>query len=279
LTLDRPDTLNALDAAAFEALDAHLRALERDEGSVGCVVVRGAGRAFCAGADLKALADAKQPPPTFKPRVIERLASLKQPVIAAVHGVCFTGGLELALACDFIIADATARFADTHGRWGFVGAWGMSQRLPRRIGLPAAKRMMMTARVVEAAEARDLGLVDLLAPEGKLDEALKSFVDEVLANSWFTNFATKRLLIETDGLSLAEGLAHEHYRYPGLAPDHRERIAAFRRSRRLKAAFRVRYFPSKVGGRFSRNAATASGWSALQRTDSDSWARPTSSTD
>jgi len=231
LTLDRPDKLNALDTAAFEALDGHLRALEGDEGSVGCVVLRGAGKAFCAGADLTALADGtEQPPPTFKPGVIERLALLEQPVIAAVHGVCFTGGLELALACDFIVADATARFADTHGRWGFVGAWGMSQRLPRRIGLAAAKRMMMTARVVEAAEAKDLGLVDLLAPEGKLDEVLKGFVDEVLANSRFTNFATKRLLIETEGMSLAEGLAHEHYRYPGIAPDHRERIAAFRRS-------------------------------------------------
>jgi len=230
LTLDRPDKLNALDTAAFEALDAHLSALENEDGKVGCVVLRGAGKAFCAGADLKALGGATDKAPPYKPRVIERLALLRQPVIAAVHGVCFTGGLELALACDFIIADASARFADTHGQWGLVGAWGMSQRLPRRIGIPAAKRMMMTGRVVEAVEAKDLGLIDLLAPEGKLDELLKSFVEELLANSWFTNFATKRLLIETDGMSLAEGLAHEHYRYPGLAPDHRERIAAFRRS-------------------------------------------------
>jgi enoyl-CoA hydratase len=231
LMLDRPDKLNALDTAAFQELDAHLRALEHDEGNVGCVVLRGAGRGFCAGADLNALADAtEKPPPAFKPTVIERLALLKQPVIAAVHGVCFTGGLELALACDFIIADAGARFSDTHGKWGLAGAWGMSQRLPRRIGLSAAKRMMMTSRVVEAPEAGDLGLVDLVAAPGQLDVVLKSFVDELLANSWFTNFAVKRLLIETDGMSLAEGLAHEHYRYPGVAPDHRERMAAFRRS-------------------------------------------------
>ena len=231
LTLDRPDKLNALDTVAFQELDAHLDALEHDEGNVGCVVLRGAGRGFCAGADLNALSDAtEKPPPAFKPTVIERLGLLKQPVIAAVHGVCFTGGLELALACDFIIADATARFADTHGKWGLVGAWGISQRLPRRIGLPAAKRMMMTARVVEATEAKDLGLVDLLAPQGELDEVLTSFVVELLANSWFTNFAVKRLLMETDGMSLADGLAHEHYRYPGVAPDHRERMAGFRRN-------------------------------------------------
>jgi enoyl-CoA hydratase len=231
LTLDRPDKLNALDTSMFEELDAQLGTLEHDE-NVGCVVLRGAGRAFCAGADLKALADTTKPPPppTFKPRVIERLSRLEQPVIAAIHGVCYTGGLELALASDFIVADTTAKFADTHGKWGLVAAWGMSQRLPRRIGLSAAKRMMMTARVVEAAEALQLGLVDLLAPEGQLDEVLNAFVSDLLANSWHTNFAIKRLMIETDGMSLADALAHEHYRYPGNAPDHQERIARFRRS-------------------------------------------------
>jgi enoyl-CoA hydratase len=232
LTLNRPEKLNALDTATFEELDAHLAALEQDEGNIGCVILRGAGKGFCAGADLQVLADpARQPPPpTFKPRIIERLGRIKQPAIAAVHGVCFTGGLELALACDFIVADATSRFADTHGKWGFVSAWGMSQRLPRRIGLPAAKRMMMTSRIVEAAEAHAIGLVDLLAPEGQLDSALQPFVTELLANSWFTNFALKRILIETEGMSLADALSHEHYRYPGNAPDHQERIARFRRS-------------------------------------------------
>jgi enoyl-CoA hydratase len=232
LTLDRPDKLNALDTLTFEELDAHLTSLEQDQGTIGCVVLRGAGKGFCAGADLKALADTSKPPPppTFKPRIIERLALAKQPVIAAIHGVCFTGGLELALACDFIVADTTARFADTHGKWGLVAAWGMSQRLPRRIGLPQAKRMMMTARTVEAAEAKNLGLVDLLAPEGRLDEVLKQFTDELLANSWHTNFAIKRLMIETDGMPLADALSHEHFRYPGNAPDHQERIAKFRRS-------------------------------------------------
>lgn len=230
LTLNRPDKLNAIDTLAFEELDAHLAALEQDEGTTGCVVLRGAGKGFSAGADLNALADPTTlPAPTFKPRVIERLALLKQPVIAVVHGVCFTGALELALACDFIIADATAKFADTHGKWGLVSAWGMSQRLPRRIGTAAAKRLMMTARVVEAAEAKQLGLIDLLAAQGQLDEVLHQFTDELLANSWFTNFAVKRLMRETDGMSLAAGLAHEHFRYPGRAPDHQERIAAFSR--------------------------------------------------
>ncbi|HMK85844.1 MAG TPA: enoyl-CoA hydratase/isomerase family protein [Steroidobacteraceae bacterium] len=232
LTLSRPDKLNALDTAAFEALEAHVAALENEAGKVGCVVLRGEGRAFCAGADLNTLGEATDKPLGYKARIIERLALLKLPVVAAVHGVCFTGGLELALACDFILADTSARFADTHGKWGLVGAWGMTQRLPRRVGLPQAKRMMLTSREVSAVEAKEMGLVDLLAPAGELGELVKGFVAEILANSWFTNAATKQLLIETDGMSLAQGLAHEHYRYPGWAPDHRERMAAFRRGRK-----------------------------------------------
>jgi enoyl-CoA hydratase len=227
LTLNRPDKLNALDTPAFEELDAHLIALEKDD-RIGCVVLRGAGRGFCSGADLKALANASLSP-TFKPGVVQRLGLLPQPVIAAVHGVCLTGGLELALACDFILADTTARFADTHGRWGLVAQWGMSQRLPRRIGIPASKRLMMTGRTVEAEEAANIGLIDILAPEGRLDELLAGFTRDVLANSWHTNFATKQLMRETDGMSLAEGLAHEHDRHPGFAPDHKDRIARFGR--------------------------------------------------
>jgi enoyl-CoA hydratase/carnithine racemase len=226
LTLNRPDKLNALDTQSFEELDACLAALETQTDRIGCVVLRGAGRGFCAGADLNAMGKAP-PPPTFKPGVIERLSRLPQPVIAAVHGVCYTGGLELALACDFILADATARFADTHGKWGLVGAWGLGQRLPRRIGAPAAKRLMMTAKTIGASEAHDLGLVDLLAPEAGLDELLASFAADILANSWHTNFAVKRQMRETDGLSLAAGLAHDHYRYPGYAPDYQERIDRF----------------------------------------------------
>jgi enoyl-CoA hydratase len=226
LTLNRPDQLNALDTAAFEQLNAHLAALESATDHIGCVVLRGAGRAFCAGADLKAMGTVPVPP-TFKPGVVERLGTLPQPVIAAVHGACMTGGLELALACDFIVADASARFADTHGKWGIVGQWGMIQRLPRRIGTAAAKRMMMTSRNVDADEALRLGLIDLLAPAGGLDALLAAFVAEVLANSWHTNFANKRLLRETEGMSLSAGLAHEHYRHPGFAPDYQQRIARF----------------------------------------------------
>lgn len=226
LTLNRPEKLNALDTASFEELDAILAALESETGRIGCVVLRGSGRGFCAGADLGGIG-AGFVDSRFKPTVIERLANLPQPLIVAVHGVCFTGGLELALAADLIVADAGARFADTHGKWGLVGAWGMVQRLPRRIGAAAARRMMFTCAEVGAAEARAMGLVDVLAEAGGLDAAVAALAAQILASSWHTNMATKRMMRETEGMPLAQALAHEHYRYPGFAPDHAERIARF----------------------------------------------------
>lgn len=223
LWLNRPDKLNALDTETFEALEAHLVTLEADD-SIGCVVLRGMGKHFCAGADIGNINSALG---HYKPGVIAYLRQLLKPTVAAVHGVCFTGALELALGCDFIIADATARFADTHGKWGLVGAWGMTQRLPRRISPSAAKSMMLTSRTVGAEEAKALGLIDALAPEGELDALVQRFTGEILANSWFTNAETKRMLLATEGMTLAQGLAHEFERHPGFAPDYQQRIERF----------------------------------------------------
>lgn len=226
LTLNRPDKLNALDTASFEALDAHLAALEGESDRIGCVMLRGAGRGFCAGADLGGIGTAAVAP-GYKAGVIDRLSRLPQPVIAAVHGVCLTGGLELALACDLILADPTARFADTHGKWGLVGQWGMIVRLPRRIGTPAAKRMMMTGRMVGAEEALAIGLVDLLADESGLDALVEETAQAILANSGFTNSAVKRMLAESGAMSLGDALAYERDHHPGFAPDYQDRIARF----------------------------------------------------
>jgi enoyl-CoA hydratase/carnithine racemase len=226
LTLNRPEKLNALDTELFQQLDAHLDALKGQTGTVGCVVLRGAGRAFCAGADLGGVTSTLGP---FKPKVIQKLQNLPQPTVAAVHGVCMTGGLELALGCDFILAEEGARFADTHGKWGLVGSWGMSQRLPRRMGAASAKRMMFTSRIFEAAEAHAMGLVDMLAEAGGLDALLAEFTGEILANSWHTNIETKKLMLATEGMPLANALAYEQYHYPGFAPDFEERVAAFRK--------------------------------------------------
>lgn len=227
LTLNRAEKLNALDTQAFEELALHLGAIAEQPEKIGRVALRGNGRAFCGGADLTALG--RTPiDPRFKPQVVDRIGLLPQLVIAAVHGVCLTGGLELALACDFIIADRTAHFADTHGNWGLVGAWGISQRLPRRIGISRSKHMMMTSKKFGAAEAFEFGLIDLLADEGKLDELLSNFVGGILENSWHTNFKVKRFLRETQGMSLAAGLAYEHFNYPGFVKDHEKRVSSFK---------------------------------------------------
>lgn len=228
LTLNRPDKLNALDERMFEAIDAVAADLEAQTETVGCVVLKGAGRAFCAGVDLGSLG-ARTLPPGYSGQVIERLGRLPQPLIAAIHGVCYTGALELALTCDLIVADPTTRFADTHGKWGLVAGSGMSERLPRRIGMARAQGMTFTARTVGAEEAAAIGLIDVLAPEGGLDGAVAELAAAILANSWFSNIAHKRIMRETAGLPIDAALARGRELAPGRAPDSQERIARFSR--------------------------------------------------
>ena len=232
LTLNRPDKLNALDEATFVALASHVDALEADEG-VACVVLRGAGRSFCAGNDLEDIASGQRSEDVhFRGKTVERLASLPQPVVAAIRGHCFTGGLELALAADLLLASETARFADTHGKWGLTPLWGMSQRLPRRVGIPRAKELMFTSRTVGAEEAGAIGLVDRVVADADFEDALTEWTAAIAANSSFSNRGNKRLLAATDGLCLAEGLQYEREKSPGIAPDAMERIASFSRRKR-----------------------------------------------
>ena len=160
LTLNRPDKLNALNVALFKELHAHAKDIARQPDEIGCVVIKGAGRCFSAGHDLGDIAAGeKLPRPNFQAKVIEVLTQLPQPVISAVHGHCYTGALELALAGDLIVASANAKFADTHGKWALQPVWGISQRLPRKIGNAKATEMMLTARTYTAAQALDMGLV------------------------------------------------------------------------------------------------------------------------
>jgi len=138
LTLNRPEVLNALSPALFVELRSHLDALASATDRIGCVMLAARGRSFSAGNDLKAIqAGETAPSRHFQAETLDALEQLPQPVIAAVQGHCYTGALELALACDLIVAAEDAKFADTHGRWGMSPTWGMSQRLPRRIGLTA----------------------------------------------------------------------------------------------------------------------------------------------
>jgi enoyl-CoA hydratase/carnithine racemase len=228
LTLNRPDKLNALNVELFAALDAHVRAIQKNP--VAIVVLRGAGKCFSAGHDLGDIAAGeKLPEPHYQANVIERLADLPLPVITAVHGHCYTGALELALAGDIVFASANAKFGDTHAKWALTPVWGLSQRLPRRVGTYKAREMMFTCRTYSGAEAAAMGLANMCVPDADFETGLAALTAEIAAQSSFSHAANKRLLRETDGLDLAAGLAHEVYRGEGRGPDMEARIAAFTR--------------------------------------------------
>jgi enoyl-CoA hydratase len=228
LTLNRPEKLNALNVALFAALEAHVIDLEQQTETIGAVIVRGAGRCFSAGHDLADIAAGEHPPrANFQASVIERLANLPQPVISAVHGHCYTGALELALAGDIIFAAESAKFADTHAKWALTPVWGLSQRLPRRVGTYKAREMMFTCQTYSGAQAAAMGLANVCVPEPAFDAELEAYARGILANSWFSHRANKRLLTQTDGLPLDAGLAHEVFRGEGRGPDMEERWAGF----------------------------------------------------
>jgi len=228
LTLNRPEKLNALNVELFSALDNHVAQLAHEERTIGAVILRGAGRCFSAGHDLADIAAGeKLPRPNFQAGIIERLANLPQPVISAVHGHCYTGALELALAGDIVFAAESAKFADTHAKWALTPVWGLSQRLPRRVGTYKAREMMFTCATYSGREAQAMGLANVCVADDVFDAALEAYARGILANSWFSHRANKRLLVETDGLPLEAGLAHEVFRGAGRGPDMEERIGRF----------------------------------------------------
>jgi len=227
LTLNRPEKLNALTVAMFAELREHVLAL-RDDGSVGCVVLRGAGRCFSAGHDLADIGAGESVPSRgWHSETLRLLERLPKPVIAAVHGHCYTGALEVALAADFIIAADDARFGDTHAKWALTPVWGMSQRLPRRVGTATAKRLMFTADMIDAAEAVRIGLAEYAVPAAHFDTEIAALAGRIVANSAFSHAANKRLLDATDGRPLDAGLQWEVLEGEGVGPDMAARIAAF----------------------------------------------------
>ena len=165
LTLNRPQALNALSPTLFVELRAHIDAIAGQTETVGCVVLQAEGRSFSAGNDLRAIqAGETAPTPSFQADTILALERLPQPTIAAVQGHCYTGALELVLGCDLMVCADSARFADTHGKFSMTPLWGMSQRLPRRIGPLRAKEIMFTGRVISGTEAAAIGLANLVVP-------------------------------------------------------------------------------------------------------------------
>ncbi|HEX7929726.1 MAG TPA: enoyl-CoA hydratase/isomerase family protein [Sphingomicrobium sp.] len=229
LTLNRPEKLNALNLAIFEEIAAHLDSL--DYSAVSCMVLEGAGRSFCAGHDLDDLASGTESGAAterLENGLVERLATLPFPLVAKVRGHCYTGGLELVLAADIIIAAATTRFADTHSKFDLVPIWGLTQRLPRRIGMARAKEMMFSARTYSGTEAAAMGLANHAVPDEELDAYVDALCADIARNSARSNREIKKLLVDTDGLSLAAGNAWELHHSPGHGPEFAAMIAAKR---------------------------------------------------
>ena len=226
LTLNRPDKLNAINPALMVDLRNHLDALATDE-SIGCVVLTGAGRSFCAGHDLGAITEGTHAPTKhFEPETIDALENLPQPTIAKIRGHCFTGGLELALGCDLLVGHEEAKLGDTHGQWGLAPIWGMSVRLPERVGRSKAKELMFTSRRISGTDAAEIGLLDHVVPEAELDAFVAGLSAEIAANSWGTNRIAKSLLRAGAERSREQALVHERFLPFGMPKDSRERLKA-----------------------------------------------------
>ncbi|HVH82304.1 MAG TPA: enoyl-CoA hydratase/isomerase family protein [Stellaceae bacterium] len=229
LTLNRPDKLNALTTEMFEALQEHLENLARETRQIGLIILRGAGVNFSAGYDMEEISQAVKAhaKPHYEGEVIEYLANMPQPTLAAVQGQCSTGALELALACDLIVAGESAQFSEVYARRGLTPIWALSLRLPRRVGSARAREMIYTCRAYNGREAEHLHLANFCFPDSELDAELTKLSAEILSNSWYANQVCKRILIETDALPLREAHAHEMFKHEGVAPDAEQRVEAF----------------------------------------------------
>jgi enoyl-CoA hydratase len=207
LTIDRPDRHNAVDGATADALREAFEAFARDD-EARVLVLTGAGeKAFCAGADLKAIAslDADRP---GGPLGFTRLASPK-PTIAAISGWCLAGGLELALWCDLRIATETAVLGCAERRWGVPLIDGGTQRLPRVIGVGRALDLVLTGRDVPAAEALQMGLVNEVVAPGRHVERALEIAETIASHPQPTMLSDRRALLEGMGMPLEDGLALE----------------------------------------------------------------------
>ncbi len=227
LTLNRPDKLNSMNVEMFRQLREHVLSLADDE-RVNCVVLRGAGKCFSAGHDLGGIAEGEATPsPGWHSETLRLMEKMPKPVIAAVHSHCYTGALEVALAADFIVAADNARFGDTHAKFALTPVWGMSQRLPRRVGIATAKRLMFTADILDAREAVRIGLAEYVVDSEDFESEIVALATRISANSPFTQAAVKRLLDANDAQPIDAGLQREVMDSEGTGPDMEDRIAVF----------------------------------------------------
>jgi len=228
ITLNRPGALNALSVALRLALVEALEQLAADP-DLRVVVLTGAGRAFCAGLDLKELGQGGVPRLGDRHDPVRALTQFPLPVIAAVNGPAVTGGFELALACDVLLASTEARFADTHARIGIMPGWGLSQKLPRIIGTSRAKEMSFSGNFIDGTTAERWGLANrVLPPEQLLPAALALAADIATALPEML-VAYKRVIDDGLRLPLGEALALESQRSKEWAAAQTPEVLAARR--------------------------------------------------
>ena len=229
LVLNNPTKMNAISNTMFQELRGHIERLEKDD-ETSCVILRGAGKCFSSGNDLTEIQSGKLPPdPHWHSETLRMFELLPQPTIAAVHGYCFTGALEVALSADFIVAADTASFADTHAKWALTPVWGLTQRLPRRVGTATAKRLSFTSQIITAEEALRIGLCEQVFPMDEFESRLDQLAETISTNSAFSNRAVKCKLEQTECDSLDEGLRREVVENEGVGPDFQSRIERFGR--------------------------------------------------
>jgi enoyl-CoA hydratase len=212
IILNRPAALNALSPNLMRELKTALELISKD---ISCkvLIVKGSGRAFSAGVDLKAMNESLVGGQFTADEILQDgneiariLRNMPQPAIVLVHGHCYTGATELMMFFDLIIAAEDAKIGDTHAKWGILPKWGMSQRLPRLVGVLKAKEMSFTCKPISGKEAERIGLVNRAVPLEDLDKTGWGMANDILQNSAQTIAAIKHLYNEGMDVSLAEGM-------------------------------------------------------------------------
>ena len=237
IRLNRPQALNALNAALQNALLATAEAFDADA-EIGCILIAGSDKAFAAGADIKEMAD-KSSIDVFGADYAadyERLTRLRKPIVAAVAGFALGGGCELAMMCDLIIAADSARFGQPEIKLGVIPGMGGTQRLARAVGKAKAMDLILTGRMMDAAEAERSGLVARVVPAASLlGEAMK-VADTIAAMSLPSALAAKEAINRAFETSLAEGVRFERRVFHALfaTQDQKEGMAAFVEKRPAK---------------------------------------------
>lgn len=241
ITLHRPEAMNSMSPRMVDELHTALDRVEAHS-AIRCLAIRGSGKAFCAGADLKAvkaLGDAQDQATAVRlflaraTELLRRIELLPMPVIAAVNGLALAGGLETVLVCDLVLAADEARFGDAHSRYGLIPGWGGSVRLPRKIGSGRAKWMMYTAESVSAATMAQWGLVHQVVPGEQLEAAVQDLAARMTDKSPLGLRRMKRLV--DDGLEqpLEVALRNERVMVEAhnTSHDRREGLEAFAQKR------------------------------------------------